>query len=156
MAAPSVNFLLQPTAFAPPVLLLASQALLLLFLSTLRSNGPTCTALLRALEARRASLFQALLDVGADPLLVDDNGRDCFFHATAAHTAAVTFTRAHSSITLSADGAEAKGSELKTAVSGAVMRSGRHFAEFTWDGDGDVMPGVIGAGFDVDCAPLAP
>ena len=30
------------------------------------------------------------------------------------------------------------------------MRSGQHLAEFTWDGDGDVMPGVMGAGFDVE------
>ena len=106
------------------------------------------TALLRALEAKRIGLFQALLDAGADPLLSDEQGRDCLFHAA---ENAVTFARAHSSITLSADGTEAKaGDEFMTAVSGAVMRSGRHYAEFTHDCDGAAMLGVIGAGLDVE------
>ena len=30
------------------------------------------------------------------------------------------------------------------------MRSGQHYAEFTWDTTGSVLVGVIGAGFDVE------
>ena len=104
------------------------------------------TALLRALAAKRIGLFQALLDAGADPLLTGENDGDCLYHASGA----VTFARAHSSITLSADGTEAtQGRDFKTAVSGAVMRSGRHYAEFTTECE-DFMIGVIGAGFDVE------
>ena len=110
------------------------------------------TALLRALTAKHIGLFQALLDAGADPLLGDERGRDCLFLAA---ENPVIFARAHSSITLSADGTEATDDDWKnfnTAVSGAVMRSGRHYAEFTRDDwqDGDPMIGVIGPGFDVE------
>ena len=56
--------------------------------------------------------------------------------------------RDSSSITLSAGGTEATATEVKTAVSGAVMRSGRHFAEFACESK-YLAPGVIGAGFDV-------
>ena len=98
------------------------------------------TVLLRALAAKRIGLFQALLDAGADPLLGDEKGRDCIFLSAENPLA---FARAHSSITLSAGGTEATAKDFKVAVSGAVMRSGRHYAEFTHGCDGYFMASFL-------------
>ena len=66
----------------------------------------------------------------------------------------LAFARAHASITLSENGAlatrsvEASGGYVRTAASTAVMRSGRHFAQFVAQGD-TIMFGVIRPGWHV-------
>ena len=66
----------------------------------------------------------------------------------------LAFGRAHADITLSESGAVATKSgdddSYRTAASNAVMRSGRHFAQFTLVEGVDLYFGVIRPGWDVE------
>ena len=66
----------------------------------------------------------------------------------------LAFGRAHGDITLSENGAVATksvgGYDSRAAVSAAVMRSGRHYAQFTVEEGDSMLFGVIRPGWDVE------
>ena len=76
-------------------------------------------------------------------------------HEVAALRLPLAFGRAHGFITLSEDGAVTWSGGFgafgrRAAASKVVMRSGRHFAQFTVVGGGGMMFGVIRPGWDVE------
>ena len=80
----------------------------------------------------------------------------CLMHEVELLRVPLGFGRAHVDVTLSAGEAVATrgaGVGWRTAASKVVMRSGRHFAQFTLlEGDGDRVFGVIRPGWDVEGA----
>ena len=64
----------------------------------------------------------------------------------------LAFGRAHASVTLSENGAVAtkSGGGFRTAASKVVMRSGRHFVQFTVAEGSDLLFGVVRPGWDVE------
>ena len=68
----------------------------------------------------------------------------------------LAFGRAHAHVTLSENGARrSAGGGFRFAASTAVMRSGRHFAQFTVAEGADIMLGAIRPGWDVEAGASA-
>ena len=77
----------------------------------------------------------------------------CLMHEVELLRVPVVFGRAHADFTLSEDGAVAtKGGDdrVRSAASRVVMRSGRHFVQFTVVQGVDMFFGVIRPGWDVE------